>query len=435
MPEPGLKPAALADWLSYLECLHPKSIALGLDRVSLVRDRLQLQPGFPVIIVAGTNGKGSTCAMLEQIYLEAGYRVACYTSPHLLRYNERVRINGQEASDAELCEAFEAVELARDRVQLTYFEFGTLAAVWHFVRCDADIAILEVGLGGRLDAVNIFDPACAIVTNVALDHTEYLGPDRESIGREKAGVYRSAVPAICGDISPPDQVPAQAAAIGADFHQVGRDFDAVLDQGEWRFVNPVRSMAHLPLPALNGAFQLSNAACALEAIVALDDVLPVTRQAIDAGLRNVRLAGRFQLCANRPDIILDVAHNPHAARALAGNLRKNACPGRTLAVFAMLGDKDIAGVINELSAEIDAWFLAGIEYTRGADAATLAGHLSAVTGNEAHCFPDVLSAFRQACLSAGENDRIIVFGSFFTVADVLRELPFIHRSRQEENHG
>ncbi len=412
-------PDSLQGWLAHLEQLYPKSIALGLERVSEVRDHLGLRPRFPIITVTGTNGKGSTCALLERIYLEAGYRVACYTSPHLLRYNERVRVNGLDADDAALCAAFSAVERARGSTPLTYFEFGTLAALWHFIRADVDVAVLEVGLGGRLDAVNAFEPDCAIVTSIDLDHMEYLGDSRESIGREKAGIFRAGVPALCGDPRPPATVAAHARQIGADFRRIGVDFGYEAGESGWTFRSGTACHPALPLPALSGGFQLGNAACAVAAVDCLQGRLPVAQPAIADGLRHVRLRGRFQSLGGRPEIILDVAHNPHAARALAGNLRSRPCRGRTLAVFAMLRDKDITGVVRELAGEVDAWFVGGIHAARGMDAPALAAMLEAMPGLQVHRAADVAGAYRLACESAAENDRIIVFGSFHTVADVL----------------
>jgi dihydrofolate synthase/folylpolyglutamate synthase len=424
LPDPHVLPAGLAGWLSYLEQLHPKSIALGLDRVSLIKDRLSLVPSFPVITVAGTNGKGSTCAMLEQIYLEAGYRVACYTSPHLLRYNERVRVDGLEASDDALCAAFAQIETVRQGTPLTYFEYGTLAAMWHFMHTDVDVAILEVGLGGRLDAVNIFEPACAIVTSVDLDHMDYLGQTRERIGREKAGIFRQGVPALCGDPSPPDALLEHARDIGADIRLIGRSFGFERHASRWSFSHADTRIRHLPLPALSGEFQMFNAACVVEAVTTLQPILPVPREALAAGLQHVRLAGRFQTVALRPQVILDVAHNPHAAQGLAENLRKNSVPGKTIAVCAMLSDKDINGVMHALVGVVDVWHVASIQQVRGAEASVLDQALhEAAEVVTVSCYENVISAFRQACLGVGENDRIVVFGSFYTVADVMRELP------------
>lgn len=417
-------PADLAGWLSYLEKLHPKSIALGLDRVQQVRSRMALAPKFPIITVAGTNGKGSTCAMLERILSEAGYAVACYTSPHLLRYNERVRINGNELDDDRLCLAFAAVEAARGDVSLTYFEFGTLAAVWLFAEASVDIAVLEIGLGGRLDAVNAFEPDCAIVTSIAMDHMDYLGDSRESIGFEKAGVFRAGVPAICGDIAPPTSVTQVANTIGADYRQIAQDFGYELSGDTWTFWTKNQRIDALPLPALSGAFQLDNAACVLEALTAIADRLPVTRENIQAGLTHVALSGRYQCLQAKPQVIVDVAHNPHAAHGFAGNLHQNKIAGRTIAVFAMLADKDIAGVVEELQGEIDEWLVAGIAQPRGASAAQLAEIVSAHShGAAVSAFDNVAEALAHACRCAGENDRIAAFGSFYTVADVLRALP------------
>jgi dihydrofolate synthase/folylpolyglutamate synthase len=417
-------PVGLSDWLSYLEQLHPKSIALGLERVGQVWDRLAIRPKFPVITVAGTNGKGSACAMLERVYLEAGYRVACYTSPHLLRYNERVRVHGQEAVDAQLCRAFTAVEQVRQDTPLTYFEFGTLAAMWHFIQEQVDVAILEVGLGGRLDAVNIFDPACAVLTSVDLDHVDYLGNSRESIGREKAGIFRAGIPAVCGDADAPASVLEYARTIHADFRKIGDDFGFIRHQAAWEFNSGDMHFPELPLPALSGSFQLHNAACVLEVVRVLQSKLPVPKAAICDGLQHVALAGRFQVFSGKPSVILDVAHNPHAARGLAENLRKLPHAGRTLAVFAMLADKDIHGVVRALVGEVDVWYVADTHHPRGATGLSLVDILREIAPAAAiESLPDVLSAYRQACLSAGENDRIAAFGSFYTVADVLRELP------------
>lgn len=417
-------PVGLAGWLTYLEQLHPKTIALGLDRVSQVRDRLALQYEFPVILVAGTNGKGSTCAMLERIYLEAGYRVACYTSPHLLRYNERVRVNGLEIEDEALCDAFAAVEAVRGDTPLTYFEFGTLAAMWHFVQTGVDVAVLEVGLGGRLDAVNIFEPACAIVTSVDLDHVDYLGHTRESIATEKAGVYRPDVPAICGDPEPPATLVRHARDIAAQYRQVGEHFHFQSDKHAWCYLRDGLVIESLPQPALNGHFQFYNAACVVDAVQCLQSRLPVDVEAIRAGLRQVRLPGRFQTLSLRPHVILDVAHNPHAAKGLAENLRAHPVAGKTVAVCAMLADKDVAGVMQLLAPVVDVWCMASIHAPRGAQAGYLADQLATVADHaDVSVFDDVKTAFRQACLGVGENDRIIVFGSFYTVADVMHELP------------
>ena len=416
-------PENLAGWLAWLEQLHPKSIALGLERVNEVKLCMGLQPRFPIITVAGTNGKGSTCAMLESILTEAGYRVGCYTSPHLLRYNERVRIACHDAEDQALCRAFAAVELARGDISLTYFEYGTLAAVWHFIQSGVEVAVLEVGLGGRLDAVNAFDPSCTIVTSIDLDHLDYLGNNRESIGREKAGIYREKIPAICGDPDPPSTILTHASTIGAIYRQVGRDFGFSQNGRQWNFWSGTSLMEGLPSPTLNGSFQLYNAACSLEALHFLSKQLPVSQEQIALGLQQIQLHGRFEFHTGRPMVILDVAHNPHAARGMAENLRQERVSGRTLAVFAMLADKDIGGVVREVAGQIDMWFVASIRHVRGADADQLVKVLHAeLPQSLVESYSEVAEAFSQACQSAGENDRIIVFGSFYTVAGVLSVL-------------
>lgn len=423
MPTPKPLPESLAGWLEYIEALHPKSIAMGLDRVNEVKQRLNLDPQFPIIVVGGTNGKGSACAMLEHIYSVAGYKTACYTSPHFLRYNERVRVAGKDVGDEDLLLAVAAVEEARESTPLTYFEFGTLAAVWHFMHSDPQIAILEVGLGGRLDAVNIFDPACTIVTAVDFDHMDFLGDNRESIGYEKAGIFRKGVPAICGDENPPGSLIKHANSIGANIALLGKDFYVRQQENHWTYEDAKIELAELPYPALAGDFQLANAACVIRAIESLQLQLPVDKKHIVEGLQSVTLAGRFQQCLQHPQVILDVAHNPHAAHALAQNLHQLPASDRTLAVFGMLADKDMAGVIREMGRQIDVWYLADIHSARGATAQQLARLIHQFDGDcKIKMHTDVISAYRQACFDAGENDRIIVFGSFYTVADVMKFL-------------
>ncbi|MDO9011810.1 MAG: bifunctional tetrahydrofolate synthase/dihydrofolate synthase [Gallionella sp.] len=413
-------PKTLADWLTYLESLHPKAIALGLTRVAEVKQRLHLDADFPLIVVGGTNGKGSVCAMLESILHAAGYRVGCYTSPHLLHYNERVRIAKQPVSDAQLCASFEDIEQARGDIQLTYFEFGTLAAMQLFIAQKVEVAILEVGLGGRLDAVNVFDADCAVVTSVDIDHTDYLGETREEIAFEKAGIFRQGRVAICADSDVPQTLRAHAQDIGAELWCIGSDFGFTTHQGQWDYCGKAGARSALPYPALRGTFQLHNASAALAALDALKARLPVSMAAIRRGLTEVQLAGRFQFVPGKPQLILDVAHNPHAARTLAQNLSGlPPCP-HTYAVFAMLKDKDMAGVAAAMNLHIDTWLLAGIDAPRGAsveeltDALRLAGVRGAVIG-----FPDIAAAVAHACDVADDNDRIAVFGSFYTVADAL----------------
>jgi len=413
------KPTTVQEWLVYIEALHPKSIAMGLDRVQAVASKLSLFPSFPIITVAGTNGKGSTCEMLSRIYSEAGYKVGCYTSPHLIRYNERVRVNHQEVSDRDLCMAFEAVEAARGDIALTYFEMGTLAAMWHFCRANLDVVILEVGLGGRLDAVNIFEPACAIVTTVDLDHMEYLGETREKIGFEKAGVFRANKLAICGDENPPESLLNYAETIGADLKLINRDFQVKKTGQGWQYSDEALVLL-LPVLGLAGEFQLVNAACAICTVHHLKHILPVSQANIHAALGAVRLTGRFQQVQSKPQIIVDVAHNPHAATSLAQNLQSTPCAGRTLAVFAMLADKDIEGVVSAVAPCISRWYIADIQAARGAKALDLQKTLvRQVNQSSVRLFDDVGMALAAACKDADKNDRIIAFGSFYTVADAI----------------
>jgi dihydrofolate synthase/folylpolyglutamate synthase len=419
--------STLSDWLTHLESLHPKTIALGLERVAQVKQRLNLHPEFPVIIVGGTNGKGSVCAMLESILHAAGYKVGCYTSPHLLDYNERVRIAKQQASDEELCASFDAIEHARGDITLTYFEFGTLAAMQCFIEHQVDVAILEVGLGGRLDAVNVFDADVAVVTSVDIDHIDYLGDTREKIAFEKAGIFRPGRVAICADSDVPSALLEHAEKIGADLWCVASEFGFELLSNahgtgaqQWNYRSKVGSRNALPIPALRGAFQLHNASAVLAALDALRERLPVGNDAVRRGLLEVRLAGRFQFVPGTPTLILDVAHNPHAARSLAQNLA-SLPPAKTYAVFAMLKDKDMVGVVEALKGQIDVWFVAGIDAPRGAKAGELAQILREVqVSGEIVVFENTAAALFHACKVAAETDRIAAFGSFYTVAEVMQ---------------
>ena len=417
----------LAAWLAHLESLHPKGqggIELGLERVGRVKAELKQSQSCPLIIVGGTNGKGSTCAYLEAIYRFAGFRVGCYTSPHLLRYNERVRVDAQTVDDASLCLAFAKVEAARRSaggVALTYFEFGTLAAWEVFAAQDLDLIILEVGLGGRLDAVNIYDADCAVVTGIALDHTDWLGTTREAIGFEKAGIFRAGQPAFCADPEPPQSLLDHAKEIGADLQCLGRDFGYLGDRTQWAFWGRHRlRRGGLPPPALRGAYQLRNASVALAVVDQLKPRLPVAMQAVRRGLLEPDLSGRFQVLPGRPVIVLDVAHNPQAVAALADNLCEMGFFARTWAVVGMLADKDIAGALAPLAGKVDHWLLAGLEVPRGASSDALAvvvaeGRL----GGSSECFASPADAYARAIGQAGENDRIVVFGSFHTVAAVM----------------
>lgn len=429
----------LEGWLQHLEGLHPKGqagIELGLDRIRLVKEALGQVQHCPVIIVGGTNGKGSTCAYLASIIDRAGYRVGCYTSPHLMAYNERVRLNGQPASDAALCAAFERVEAARQRaggVALTYFEFGTLAAWEVFAEAKVEAAILEVGLGGRLDAVNAYEPDVSIVTTVALDHTDWLGPDRESIGFEKAGIYRAGKPAFCADPNPPQRLLDHATSVGADLRLIGRDFGferPAAESGEnrlqWRWWCRAGEQVikrALAYPGLRGPTQLFNAAVVLAALEAISNKLPVTMQAIRPGLIETELSGRFQVVPGKPAIVLDVGHNPQAVKVLADNLSSMGFFDRTLAVVGMLSDKDIAGALAPLKGKVDVWHVATLGGVRGTPADKLAGILvSSGLGGEIHCHASPREAMQAAKGQASESDRILVFGSFHTVAGALEAL-------------
>jgi dihydrofolate synthase / folylpolyglutamate synthase len=422
------RPATLAGWLAYIETLHAKPIAMGLDRVAAVARRMSFAIGCPIVTVAGTNGKGSTCALLEAIHRHAGFRTALYTSPHLLRFNERVRIDGIDVPDDVLVEAFDVVENARastaaaaDATPLTYFEFSTLAAFHVFAAARADVLILEVGLGGRLDAVNILDADVAVVTTVDIDHVQYLGSTREAIGREKAGIFRSRKQAICADRDPPRSLIEYADEIGAPLWRIGRDYTYSVEATQWRYAGPARARYGLPFPALRGAYQLDNAATALAVLDALRDRLPVPASAIRDGLVQVVLPGRFQVLPGRPTIVLDVAHNPHAARALAHALGSMGFHPRTLAVFGMLEDKDIEAVVAVLRPLIDRWYIAPLPGPRGASAVRVKSALAAagIGADAMREFENIGDAFAAARNDANETDRIAAFGSFLTVAAAL----------------
>lgn len=419
---PGLVPETLGDWLTHMERVHSKHIEMGLERVSQVGSQMGLKPDFPLITVGGTNGKGSVCAMLQAVLTAAGYRTGCYSSPHLLRYNERVRIGRADADDATLCRSLAAVEAARQGVALTYFEFGTLAAMKSFVDAGVDAAILEVGLGGRLDAVNIFDSDCAVITSIGIDHVDYLGHTRESIGWEKAGIFRPQRPAVCGESDPPDTVEAEARRVGTRLLRFGADFGFAGDRLQWSYRGPGGKRGGLPLPALRGAHQLRNAAVVLAVLDEMKEKLPVAMRDLRQGLVDVALPGRFQVIPGRPAVVLDVAHNPQAAEALAASLGEMGPFRKTVAVFAMLRDKDIAGVVRAVRARIDAWFVGGIDGPRGASAAEVREVIEAQDGvGPVQAFRTPSEAFARACESAGADDRICVFGSFYTVADVMRD--------------
>ncbi len=413
----------LEDWLAHLESLHPSAIDMGLGRVAQVRDALGIKPAFPILTVAGTNGKGSVCAMLSSILRAAGYRVGTYTSPHLLHYNERVMINLAPASDAALVESFRSVESARGDISLTYFEFGTLAALQQFVAAAVDVAVLEVGLGGRLDAVNVFEPDVAAVVSVGLDHQSYLGDTREAIGFEKAGIFRAGKPAFCADPHPPQSLLDHAAVIGADLRLVGRDFGFQKQNEDRQWMTWSTGSMHrhaLPFPALRGDYQLGNAALALAMLDAVQDRLPVTLGDIKRGLIEVEWPARFQVLPGRPAVVLDVGHNPHAAHVLRSGLDQMGFFPETHAVFGMMADKDIAGVVACLADCIGVWHVAAPALPRAASIAAVGDIIRRGTpGAQVKLYPTVAQAWQGACKSAAENDRILVFGSFYTVAEVM----------------
>jgi len=411
----------LDGWLERIERLHYRTIDLSLDRVRAVADRLAIGFDCPVFTVGGTNGKGSTCAMLESILRAAGYRAGLYTSPHLLRFSERARIAGEVVGDEALIEQFDAVERSRGETSLTYFEFTTLAILRLFMAGRLDAVILEVGLGGRLDATNIVDADCAVVTSVGLDHMDYLGPTREHIGYEKAHIYRRGRPAICSDPQPPESLLEVAHDLGADLWLLGRDFNYQGDRQQWAYGGRKVRRAGLPHPALRGANQLLNASGVLASLEALSQRLPVSQQAVRQGLLNVELAGRFQVLPGRPAVILDVAHNPHATAVLAKNLDSMGFYPRTLAVLGMLRDKDAAGVIDKVADRIDHWYLGGTAGPRGLSGQALADILHGRRPEAAvESFDDIGAAYDAAHRAAAADDRIVVFGSFLTVADVMR---------------
>ena len=424
-------PSTLADWLAHCERLHPRTIDLTLERVQRVRERLGLGFGCPVFTVAGTNGKGSTCAMLEAILLHSGYRVGVYTSPHLVHFEERCRIGGEIVEAAALLPHFAAVEMARQGETLTYFEFTTLVILRLLGEASLDAVVLEVGLGGRLDAVNSIDTDCAILTSIDLDHMDYLGPDREAIGREKAGILRTGRPAIVGDPVPPQSVLDHAREIGADLWRFGQDFNYRGDKQQWGWAGRARRHNGLAYPALRGANQLLNAAGVLAALEALRDRLPITAQAVRNGLAMVELPGRFQIVPGEPTLVLDVAHNPHAVATLAENLDQMGYYPCTHVVFGAMKDKDIETMFARLLPLVDRWYFSDLPTPRAATAQELrALHARAVAERapgstplppqvQVSEHPAPRAALVAALDAADPADRIVVFGSFFTVGGVL----------------
>lgn len=412
----------LTEWLEYIERQHPQSIAMGLERVREVATRMALgAPAKKVIVVGGTNGKGSTVAFVEAIARAAGWKVGAYTSPHLLAYNERVRIDGEDADDAALVAAFAAVEAARGDTALTYFEYGTLAALWLFGRAGLDLAVLEVGLGGRLDAVNLVDADVSIITTVDIDHTDWLGEDREAIGEEKAGIIRGWKPVVLGEIDPPSSVLRRAYLLGANALRYGSDyFCEPIDAERWRW-RDVSFRLELPMPALRAPVQLANAGAAIAALRALGK--PVPRTAWAEGVANAAVAGRLQSQAvGEVEVLLDVGHNPQAARALAAWLQARPATGTTRAVYAALADKDSLAVTQALEAHIDHWHLAGLQGPRGQDAAALRARLAGASAADGEAADTVEAALRAALARSRAGDRVLVFGSFHTVAEAMQAL-------------
>jgi dihydrofolate synthase/folylpolyglutamate synthase len=420
----------LQDWLAHCEQLHPQAIEMGLGRVQAVADRMALHFDCPVVTVAGTNGKGSTCAMLEAILLESGYRTGVYTSPHLVHFEERCRIHGQSASADVLAQAFAQVEAARGEVSLTYFEFSTLAILQVLAQAGLDVAILEVGLGGRLDAVNIIDPDCAVITSIDIDHTSFLGTDREQIGLEKAGIMRAGRPVVVSDPVPPASVIAHATALGADLWRFGQDFNFSGDKLQWAWAGRGRRYSGMAYPALRGANQLVNASGVLAALEVLRPRLPVTAQAVRNGLAMVELPGRFQIVPGEPVLVLDVAHNPHSVAALAANLDAMGFYPTTHAVFGAMADKDLQVMMDRVGPVMDRWYFTDLPVPRAAKAVQLQQQWQSLnrradTASSTHASPE--AALQAAIQAANPADRIVVFGSFYTVGGVLKDgIPRLH---------
>lgn len=407
----------LTEWLTYLEKLHPKTIDLGLERISQVADALQLFPlNTFVITVAGTNGKGSCVALTETILLNAGNTVGTYTSPHLLTYNERIRIDGKEVSDAMLCEAFSIIEKARLNISLSYFEFGTLAALFLFKQAKVDVVILEVGMGGRLDATNLVNADIAMISSIALDHMEWLGNDREAIGYEKAGIMRAGKPCVCGDFDVPQSIRRQAEKLAVHLYCQNEVFGYQRQIDHWDWWGATEKIQALPLPKI----ALQNAATVLQAIQLLPKKFKVNTAIIVASLKEVFVQGRFQIIPGNITTILDVAHNPASAALLAENLQVTVCTGQTFAIVGMLNDKDIMGTLRSLLSQIDHWYVANLTVPRGSEAKLLIEKLRYLNvKNYVECL-SVATAYQAAMQHARSGDRIVVFGSFYTVAEVMQ---------------
>lgn len=420
----------LQQWLDWQESLNPKEIDLGLERVEKVLQQLNLSSQFncTVITLAGTNGKGSTAAFLQSMLQAEGYRVGCYTSPHLHQYNERIRINSENIDDQQLCRAFETIDQARGDIALTYFEFGTLAALLIFSAAQLDVVVLEIGLGGRLDAVNVIDPDVAVITSIGLDHMDWLGPDVNSIGAEKAGIFRADKPAVYGSLSMPDSVQQLAQEKNVQLKVAGKDY---LYQGllnGWQLIAGEVRYSDLPMPNLSGPIQMQNAATAIMALQAIKDRCPVSEASVIHGLQHAAIAGRYQLLSSAPNVIVDVAHNPQAAHALVATLNAYPVTGATFFVIAMLADKAADEVVSILLPEADVWFTAGLDVPRGLNAEIMSKAVS-TQDSDAKLFAcqNVHEACALAQQQATEKDRIVVLGSFYTVKEA--QCFFLHTSR------
>ena len=418
--------ANLDDWLAWQETLHPSEIDLGLDRVAMVLARLELgDPGFKVISVAGTNGKGSCVAMLDAIYRSAGYAVGTYTSPHIKKYNERITVNGSEISDHDLCEAFEKIDQCRGEISLTYFEFGTLAAIVQMVKARVDIAILEVGLGGRLDAVNVLDADVAVITSIGLDHQGWLGNDRETIAIEKAGIARSGRPLVCGDRNPPETLINYLQEIKAIPYFIDQDFffeAGPISNGvnSWHWRDKRHQRSTLPMPALKGEIQLQNASTVLMVLELFMPEWPVSQADIREGLASVVIPGRFQVIPGEVTMIIDVAHNTQAAEALAHGLKAMPCTGKTLAVFGCMSDKDLENILAVVNPLIDHWFVSTLDVPRGRDSSEIAQAIKKLDANKPVSICETINMAKETAVKhAKPGDRVVAFGSFLVASEIL----------------
>jgi dihydrofolate synthase/folylpolyglutamate synthase len=430
----------LADWLSWQEKLHLSEIDLGLDRIREVAKKLNLlSPTFPIITVAGTNGKGSTVAFFESILKAQGYKAGSYTSPHLIDYNERIKLETINATDDLIVSAFEQIDKARGDISLTYFEFGTLAAMLIFVQQKVDVAILEVGLGGRLDASNLWDNSLAIITSIGIDHIDWLGDDREVIAVEKAGIMRKNVPVICGDLEPPDNIRKEAQRIGSDLYQINTDFSYQKNDNETWLWKGFDKTFTLPLPTLAGEFQLNNAATVITGLVAINNQLPIEQDNLKQGLTTTTLVGRLQIIHQKPEWLIDVAHNPHAAKQLAKYLYSNPVAGKTSALFSILKDKDIGQVISIMDSSIDEWHIVELEGSRSTKINELK---KAIVEQGLNKTVITHQSFLEACKSlkstSNLQDRVVAFGSFLVVSEVINACNLVydccHASNETKAH-